>query len=149
MNRRLFLFALAALPLSAGRAPAAEHKLVVAKSPYCGCCGAWIEHMRGAGFEVEVADLEQDALDTLKAKLGIKPEYTSCHTAQIGGYFIEGHVPPEDVKRLLAERPEAAGLAVPGMPVGSPGMEMGSERDPFDTLLISRSGEASVFQSHR
>lgn len=149
MHRRLFLTALAALPFASRAAHAAEHRLVVAKSPYCGCCGAWIEHMQAAGFEVEVTNVSDDALEALKDHLGLAPEHRSCHTARIGGYFIEGHVPAEDVQRLLAERPDAAGLTVPGMPVGSPGMEMGSERDPFDTLLIGRTGEASVFSAHR
>ena len=150
MHRRLFLLTLAALPVAAQPALATEHdRLLVAKSPYCGCCGAWIEHMRAAGFEVEVAEVGEDALDALKDRLGVAPEHRSCHTAVIGGYFVEGHVPPDDVRRLLAERPEAAGLAVPGMPLGSPGMEVGAEREPYDTLLIGATGETTVFQSHR
>ena len=137
-----------AAPLVA-RAVRAESPVVrVTKSPQCGCCGAWVEHLRAAGFETEVRDVEQAALDALKAKLGIAPEYASCHTATIEGYVVEGHVPAEDIWRLLAERPEARGLAVPGMPVGSPGMEMGDVRDPYDTLLLGRDGEASVFASH-
>jgi hypothetical protein len=149
MNRRTFLLALSAAYFAGGMAMAAEDTLFVAKSPTCGCCGAWVEHMRAAGFEVEVSNVDQDALYALKSRLGIVDEHASCHTARIGGYFVEGHVPSDDVKRLLAERPEALGLAVPGMPIGSPGMEMGSERDAYDTLLVDAPGEASVFQSHR
>jgi hypothetical protein len=148
MHRRLFLLTLAVAPLAHGIALASEDTLFVTKSPSCGCCGAWVEHMRAAGFTVEVADVSPDTLDALKARLGIAPEHSSCHTAQIGGYFIEGHVPAEDVKRLLVERPDAVGLTAPGMPIGSPGMEMGSEREPYDTLLIGSSGEAAVFASH-
>ena len=96
-----------------------------------------------------VNDLEQDDLNALKSKLGITPEISSCHTARIGEYVIEGHVPAGDVRRLMSERPDALGLAVPGMPIGSPGMEMGSEREPYDTLIIGAQGTASVFQSHR
>ncbi len=149
MHRRLFLLTLAASPLAGGAALAAEDTLFVAKSPSCGCCGAWAQHMRAAGFKIDVVNVGPDTLDALKRRLGIAPEHSSCHTAQIGGYFIEGHVPAEDVKRLLAERPNAAGLTAPGMPIGSPGMEMGSERDAYDTLLIGTAGEVSVFQSHR
>ena len=149
MHRRHFLLTLAVAPLAHEVAWASEEVLLVAKSPSCGCCGAWVEHMRAAGFKVEVANTSPSTLDALKARLGIAPEHSSCHTAQIGGYFIEGHVPAEDVKRLLAERPNALGLTAPGMPIGSPGMEMGSEREPYDTLLIDRSGRATVFASHR
>ena len=133
----------AALPLSA-----AGPGVTVTKDAACGCCEAWVEHLRVAGYTVEVREVDQGALAALKTRLGIRPEFRSCHTAEAGGYWIEGHVPAEDLARLLTERPEAAGLAVPGMPVGSPGMEMGSEREPFDTLLVRRSGEAEVFASH-
>ncbi|HMB77954.1 MAG TPA: DUF411 domain-containing protein, partial [Kiloniellaceae bacterium] len=84
----------------------------------------------------------------LKARSGISPKLSSCHTAFVEGYVVEGHVPADDVRRLLAERPEALGLALPGMPIGSPGMEMGSRRDPFDTLLIRRDGATEVFAHH-
>ncbi len=104
--------------------------------------------MRRAGFAVEARDMTQEALYGLKRGFGISPDYASCHTAVIDGYVVEGHVPADDVKRLLIERPSALGLAVPGMPIGSPGMEMGNEREPYDTLLIYASGEARVFASH-
>lgn len=123
--------------------------VTVAKSPTCGCCGGWVDHMRASGFEVSVQNFGDDQLSRLKQQIGLSPDQTSCHTAMIDGYFIEGHVPAEDVKRLLAERPDALGLAVPGMPIGSPGMEMGGRRDPFDTLLISAEGGSRVFASHR
>lgn len=108
--------------------------LVVHKTPWCGCCTAWVDHMREAGFAVRVTEMED--LEPLKARHGVTAELASCHTALIGGYVVEGHVPAADVARLLKERPEATGLAVPGMPVGSPGMEMGNEQDPYEVVLF-------------
>ena len=149
ISRRHLLAAAGALALVPGAALADGPIVEVAKSPTCGCCTAWIEHMRAAGFTVNVTDVEYDALQQVKTRLGIGPDHASCHTARVDGYVIEGHVPAEDVRRLLAERPDAVGLAVPGMPVGSPGMEMGNERDPYDTILVRRDGTGEVFQSHR
>lgn len=149
MQRRAFIFGALAVPFIASIAHAADlPRVAVAKSPTCGCCGAWVEHMRAAGFEVDVQDVSDEALAAIKQRIGLTPEQTSCHTGQIGDYFVEGHVPAEDVKRLLAERPEAHGLAVPGMPAGSPGMEMGDMRDAYDTLLIGTNGQATVFARH-
>lgn len=148
MNRRLFLLASAAA-LAAGPLAAEPPRMSVAKSPTCGCCGAWVDHMRDAGFTVDVQNMAQDDLYDLKARLGVGNDHASCHTAVIDGYVIEGHVPAEDVKRLLTERPEGLGLAVPGMPTGSPGMEYGDEKEPYDTLLLSSDGSAQVFSSHR
>ena len=101
-----------------------------------------------AGFTVEARNVEQEALWSLKARSGVTPDLGSCHTAFVGGYVIEGHVPAADVGRLLSERPDAVGLTVPGMPIGSPGMEMGNEREAYETLLILRDGSTSVFQRH-
>ncbi|MFO7857282.1 MAG: DUF411 domain-containing protein [Paracoccaceae bacterium] len=148
MDRRRFLLAALTAPLLARTAFAATPPLEVFKSPTCGCCSAWIDHVVEAGFEVTARDLDQDALSRLKARAGLSPELASCHTGFVDGYVLEGHVPAADVKALLAERPAALGLAVPGMPVGSPGMEMGGRRDPFDTLLIGREGGVTVFRSH-
>ena len=114
--------------------------LEVYKSPTCGCCGAWADHMKANGYEVVVH--EQQNLQSIKEKAGILPGQGSCHTAFIGDYVIEGHVPASDVDRLLAERPDAKGLTVPGMPVGSPGMEMGDRVDAYDVLLFDESGTA-------
>ncbi|MEQ8268243.1 MAG: DUF411 domain-containing protein [Parvibaculum sp.] len=116
-------------------AHAAAERLEVYKTPWCGCCTAWIDHMREAGFDVSVTELED--LDPLKARLGVVPELASCHTALIGGYVIEGHVPAGDVARLLAERPQATGLAVPGMPMGSPGMETEGPADAYEVVLFA------------
>ena len=148
MNRRLFLVASAALALAGPSVAAAAPRMLVRKSPTCGCCGAWVDHVRRAGLSVEVREMPDDALYALKERLGIAPEHMSCHTAEIDGYVIEGHVPANDIARLLKERPRALGLSVPGMPVGSPGMEMGDRRDPFDTLLLGPDGTATVFASH-
>ncbi|MFT4795653.1 MAG: hypothetical protein ACJAVR_002310 [Paracoccaceae bacterium] len=148
MHRRDFIVAALATTVLAKAAHAAGPRILVAKSPTCGCCGAWIDRMRDAGFAVDARDVDQDTLYALKAQLGIGPEHASCHTAQVDGYVIEGHVPAQDIQRLLAERPDAAGLAVPGMPTGSPGMEMGDERDPYDTLLVRKDGSATVFAQH-
>lgn len=112
--------------------------LEVYKSPTCGCCGAWVDHMKENGYEVVVH--EQQNLQAIKEKAGILPGQGSCHTAFIDGYAIEGHVPAADVDRLLAERPDAKGLTVPGMPVGSPGMEMGDRVDAYDVLLFDEDG---------
>lgn len=149
LTRRGILGSIAAIAFTHTSLAAEDDVLRVAKSPTCGCCGAWVEHMRQAGFKVEVTDVGQDALDALKIRLGIRPQHASCHTAQVGGYFVEGHVPATDVERMLSERPDGLGLTTPGMPIGSPGMEMGSQRDPYDVLLVKKDGGAEVFQPHR
>ena len=147
MNRRDLIIAGAAAALVPGRA-AALPSVEVYKSPSCGCCAAWVDRISDAGFATLVRDVDYDALEALKASLGIEGGITSCHTALVAGYFLEGHVPVEDVQRLLAERPQALGLAVPGMPMGSPGMEMGGAVDPYDTLLVKGPGLYQVFASH-
>lgn len=119
----------------------------VFKSPHCGCCGAWVDHMKAAGFQVKVSLVDDPAVARKRARM--PDRFGSCHTAFVGGYALEGHVPAEDVKRLLQRKPAVVGLAVPGMPAGSPGMEMGPRRDPYDVLLIDLRGNASVFASHQ
>ena len=148
MNRRNFLLTSAGAVFAAGPVFAATPRIQVLKSPTCGCCSAWIAHVEAAGLSVDAQDVTQDALWAAKDKAGITPELSSCHTGFIDGYVIEGHVPAADLQRLLAERPNALGLTVPGMPIGSPGMEMGDERDAFDTLLVLRDGEILVFERH-
>lgn len=121
--------------------------MLVHKHESCGCCGVWVEHMREAGFTVEVKDVED--MGPVKSRLGIPYGMGSCHTAEVAGYFIEGHVPAEDVKRLLSERPDAKGLALPGMPLGSPGMEHpDGVRQPFTVSLIDPQGQAEAFSHH-
>ena len=152
MNRRVFLgstgaltafSALAALPaLAASPATLVQ----VYKSPTCGCCGAWVEHMRGAGFTVAVTEVDDPS--AVRARLSMPDRYGSCHTATVGGYVLEGHVPAVEVRRLLASKPAAVGLAVPGMVPGSPGMEMGTRHDPYQVLLIDRAGRASAYATY-
>ena len=127
----------------------AAGSVTVAKTPSCGCCTAWIEHLEENGFDVVAYDMTHEALDNVKRDLNIDPALVSCHTAMIDGYFIEGHVPANDITRLLEERPEhARGLSVPGMPIGSPGMEIGDQRDPFQTLLVHQDNQTEVFNSY-
>lgn len=129
---------------------ASSETLVVYKTESCGCCGKWVDHMEQAGFETEVHDVSQEELSAMKAANGIGPDLASCHTARIGGYLVEGHVPAEDLKRLLAESPEGVkGIAVPGMPIGSPGMEMeGREADEYEVVTFDEAGETEVFAWH-
>jgi hypothetical protein len=148
MNRRTFATTLLAMPLFGGAALAATPQITVYKTPTCGCCSAWVAHMEQAGFAVTARDVAQEVLWGLKSRAGLTPELGSCHTAFVEGYVVEGHVPAADVQRLLSERPDARGLTVPGMPIGSPGMEMGATRDRFDTLLVMADGGTSVFATH-
>ncbi len=149
----LALTASASLPALAKPAPAAT-PMEVWKDPNCGCCKDWVVLMEQAGFSVTVHDTGNAAV---RAKLGLPVRLGSCHTALVGGYVLEGHVPAADVRKLLAEKPKALGLAVPGMPVGSPGMdgpEYGGRKDPYDTLLVTRKRfgqdvDTRVFVSHR
>lgn len=113
-------------------------RIHVYKSPWCGCCAGWVDHMRRAGFDVRISEV--DDVDPVKDRHRVPPELRSCHTALTDGYVIEGHVPAGDVLRLLAERPEAVGLAVPGMPAGSPGMEQDGLREPYQVVLFSDAG---------
>src|SRR4051794_19912760 len=123
MNRRELLLAFSAAPLIATATKAAEWpKMLVHKDPTCGCCAGWVEHVRAAGFPVEVAEVSD--INRVKARLGVPTNLYACHTAEIDGYLVEGHVPASAIQRLLAERANAKGLAVRGMPVGSPGMEV-------------------------
>ncbi|MBL4763113.1 MAG: DUF411 domain-containing protein [Gammaproteobacteria bacterium] len=142
------LFGLALLVSALKSEPAhAVADIKVYKNPSCGCCGKWVEHLEAAGL---VADVEAvNDVTPLKTQFGVPTTLASCHTAKIGGYFIEGHVPVEDIKRLLAEKPDIAGLAVPGMPMGSPGMEIpGRAPVAYKVFAVDRSGSTSVFSQH-
>ena len=149
MNRRKFYMALAATGAIAFATPIVFAQRIpvvtVYKSATCGCCKDWVKHLESNGFKVQSHDVTD--LDRIKRNLGVKPKYASCHTAIADGYTIEGHVPAADVKRLLAERPQARGLAVPGMPGGSPGMESSPEQ-PYATLLIDDQGGSKLFAQH-
>jgi hypothetical protein len=133
-------------PLAAA-ADTAAPAVTVYKSPTCGCCVEWATHLRDNGFAVTEKDTEE--LYTLKALAGVPDEVASCHTATVGGYVIEGHVPAGDIHRLLSEQPKALGLAVPGMPPSSPGMDVpGYENTPFETLLVDHDGSTEVWEQH-
>ena len=122
--------------------------IAVVRDPGCGCCMNWVAHLEKAGFKATVA--ESSDMDGVKDARGVPAQARSCHTATVGGYVIEGHVPAADVRRLLAERPAIAGLAVAGMPAGSPGMEVpGVAVQPFDVLAFDKAGKTRVFASHR
>ena len=144
MNRRNLLLALAALPLAQSQlAAAATPKVLVYKNPSCGCCSGWVEHMTAAGFSVTAKDVSDTAPE--RKRLGMPDKFAACHTASVQGYALEGHVPAAEVRRLLDSKPAAIGLAVLGMPLGSPGMEVDDRVDPYEVLLIDQRGEASVF----
>ncbi len=127
---------------------AAEGPVEVWRSPTCQCCGAWVKHLETNGFTVKVSAATPSMLDSIKRQAGIGEDLAACHTAKIGAYVIEGHVPASDIERLLSERPDALGLAVPGMPVGSPGMEQGDKTEPYDVLLVKKDGTTEVFARH-
>jgi hypothetical protein len=121
--------------------------MTVYKSPTCGCCKKWVDAVKEAGFTVEVHDV--DNVEPIKDEAGVPADKRSCHTAIIGGYAIEGHVPPATIKKFLAEHPKAAGLAAPGMPVGAPGMEMpGQAPDKYDVIAFQANGESTVYEHH-
>jgi hypothetical protein len=122
-------------------------RVVVHKSESCGCCKQWVSLLAKSGFEVQVVN--SDNLNAVKERVGIPPALGSCHTAEVEGYFLEGHVPMSDIQRLLRERPVAKGLTVPGMPMGSPGMEVPSGQvDPYDVLLVAKDGSTKVYAHH-
>ena len=151
MERRIFVRVIVGAGAAAVAAPrfaramisAAPILMTVYKSPSCGCCKSWVTHMQGAGFTVKVIDL--DDLTTVKRNAGVPQKLQSCHTALVGGYVVEGHVPADLVKKMLNQKPPITGLAVPGMVTGSPGMEMGDSKDPYDVIAFDRTGKTSVF----
>ncbi|MFZ3220162.1 MAG: DUF411 domain-containing protein [Rhodoferax sp.] len=152
MQRRFFvrnLLALAgAATLTADLLAQTPPRVEVWKDPSCGCCEDWVNHLRANGFTVQVHNSGNTAART---RLGVPDALGSCHTAQVGGYALEGHVPAREIRRLLQERPNAIGLAVPGMPIGSPGMNgavYGGRRDAYDVLLVQRGGGTRVYQNY-
>jgi hypothetical protein len=120
--------------------------LTVYKSASCGCCGKWVEHVEKHGFTVKVVNV--DDVKAVKTRAGIPDKLASCHTSLVGGYVVEGHVPAADIRKLLAQKPKAKGIAVAGMPMGAPGMEHGDHREPFETVLIKADGSTSTFARH-
>ncbi len=148
MNRRQTLLALCLTPLAVHAADSPRGpRVVVYKSESCGCCKLWVQHLEQAGFSTEVHNV--DNLGPIKERVGVPAGKGSCHTGEVGGYFLEGHVPAQDVKRLLRDKPAAKGLTVPGMPLGSPGMEVPSGQvDAYEVLLVAKDGSTSVFARH-
>lgn len=148
MKRRTFLhgvLAAAVLPLAAHAAK--KPTITVYKTPTCGCCQDWVTHLEQNGFKVVVHDVPSTI--PYRAKFGVPADLGSCHTGVVEGYALEGHVPASEISRLLAERPKARGLSVPGMPVGSPGMEVeGSRRDAFEVVLFANDGSRKVYQRY-
>jgi len=151
-TRRQLLLALGALPLAglAQAAPpsAALPPVEVWKEPTCGCCKDWIAHMEANGFKVFV---NTGGTQAAKQRLGIPQNMASCHTAKVGGYALEGYVPAKDIKRLLRDKPDAIGLAAPGMPIGSPGMDTpayNGKKNPYNVMLIAKNGKHSVYQKY-
>jgi len=140
--RAAILFALfTPVAWAAGALPTVK----VYKSPTCGCCNKWVEHMKANGFKVVTHDM--DDVTPHKKRLGVPVGMGSCHTAEVGGYLVEGHVPAADVKRLLAEKPKAKGLVSPGMPQSAPGMDMPGKQ-PYEILLVRQDGSTSTFARH-
>jgi hypothetical protein len=149
ITRRQLLGILSTIAVT-GRVSLAQNgaTIQVYKDASCGCCSLWVDHLRKAGFKATVTDAED--MNAIKAKHGVPPRARSCHTGLVGGYVVEGHVPAEDVLRLLKERPGIVGIGVPGMPIGSPGMEVaGVKPQAYDVLAFNKAGETHVFASHR
>lgn len=149
MHRRTLLIAVPALAAAALHAHAATPPLVeIWKDPNCGCCGDWVKHLQRNGFATRV---HEDGNTEARTRLQVPYALGSCHTGAVGGYALEGHVPAADIQRLLREQPLAVGLAVPGMPVGSPGMDgpaYGGRRDAYDVLLVQQDGRSRIFQRY-
>lgn len=152
-SRRTILFAgasvivaSAASIIPACAAPASDKKIIVYKTPTCGCCSAWIEHLTAAGFEAQIVD--QPDLTPIRARLGAPDDLRSCHLAIIGRYIVEGHVPADSINMLLSAAPDAVGVFVPGMPLGSPGMEGPYGSQPYDVILLRKNGKREVFDRY-
>jgi len=148
LTRRGLLAAVATLPFATLAQQEPRILVEIWKDPGCGCCEDWAKHLQASGFAVKVHDGGHDAM---RAKMGIPESLASCHTGVVGGYAIEGHVPAREIRRLLKEKPQAVGLAVPGMPVGTPGMDGAvyqGRRDPFDVVLVGKGGPTRVYASY-
>ena len=129
-------------------ATAAAPKVTVYKTASCGCCRLWVDHLKANGFDVQAMDVSSTDVRAVSKMAGLKDEDVSCHTAKIGNYVVEGHVPADDIKRMLKEKPAIAGIAAPGMPQGSPGMEQGS-KEPYDVVAFTKDGKTTVYAKHK
>ncbi|MGH8476159.1 MAG: DUF411 domain-containing protein [Methylococcales bacterium] len=126
--------------------PSDPVEITVYRSPNCGCCAIWLEHIKAHNFVV--TDVQTDDVESIKQKYGVSPELASCHTAVAGGYVIEGHVPANDIRKLLTEKPDLVGLTVPGMPQGTPGMEMSGQKQPFSVISFDKNGNQKKFTDY-
>ncbi len=125
-----------------------KREITVYRSPSCGCCGAWIEHMQKHGFKIK-EDIKTDEMEAIKQKYNLPQDLASCHTAIINGYVMEGHIPADDIKHFLQQKPKFTGLAVPGMPLGTPGMESGNRKQPFAIVAFDKKGKVEVFKEYQ
>lgn len=148
VNRRTVLTGVLAITMLPSFALASGESIKVLKDPNCGCCSAWVEILQNHGFAVQTENVPNELLVRAKFDAGVPPSMVSCHTAFIGDYVIEGHVPVADIRRLLAEKPQTLGLAVPEMPYGSPGMGPEDKREAFEVMLMQRDGTSSVFSRY-
>lgn len=145
-NISVLVLCLGLLAACSKAAPVGAPLVTIHKSPSCQCCSRWVTHLQEHGFATRI--VSQSDLRPVRTRLGVPDELAACHSAEIGGYFVEGHVPAADIQRLIAEKPKARGIAVPRMPAGSPGMEMGDRIDPYDVVLFDESGNTQVFARH-
>jgi hypothetical protein len=122
---------------------------VVYKTSTCGCCSMWVDHLKANGFQVETKDVSSDEVRAVSKAAGLKDDGASCHTAKIGNYIVEGHVPASDIQKMLKEKPAIAGIAAPGMPMGSPGMEQGGAKEAYDVIAFTKDGKTSVYAKHK
>jgi hypothetical protein len=152
LYRRITLVAVCGVAIAAvlltptAEAASAAPEITVYRDPSCSCCGGWIDYLAAQGFQP--TNIPTPNVDALKQQYGVPEDLTSCHTAIVNGYVIEGHVPVDDIKRLLAEQPNVAGITVPGMPVGTPGMESGDEREPFTVFSFDQQGNTEIFNQY-
>lgn len=147
-TRRTVLLGASVFTLASPLLAQDDPSIHIVKDPGCPCCNAWIGHLRDNGFSVSFEERSIEELAAFKRERGIPEDLASCHTATIGDYTVEGHVPAADIRRLLAERPVAVGLSVPGMPYGSPGMGPETDREAYDVILVGMDGGGSVFTSY-
>lgn len=130
-------------------AAAATQKVTVYKTSSCGCCRLWVDHLKANGFDVQAMDVSSADVRAVSKSAGLPDDGSSCHTAKIGNYVVEGHVPASDIKRMLKEKPAIAGIAAPGMPMGSPGMEQGGAKEAYDVMAFTKDGKMTVYSKHK
>jgi hypothetical protein len=150
----LALAAIAVAALSLGLAAqskpaAAGPKVTVYKTSSCGCCKLWVDHLKASGFDVQAMDVSSADVRSVSKAAGLPDDGVSCHTAKVGNYVVEGHVPASDIQRMLKEKPAIAGIAAPGMPMGSPGMEQGGAKEAYDVVAFTKDGKMTVYAKHK